>query len=75
MPIKKGPVYPQDYLHLKEKVKELKEKMKEDELKLDMHQAENNSLKRELRAKNEEIITLKRENHKLKVSYIIILKR
>ena len=61
-------VYPNDYLHLKEKVKELKERKKEDDLKLDMHQAENNALKRDLRAKNDEITQLKRENHKLKVN-------
>lgn len=63
-----GVAYSKDYIYMKEKLQELKEQMKEDSLRLEMHQAENSSLKRDLRAKNDEITQLKRENHKLKVS-------
>ena len=68
-----GVVYPQDYTYMKEKVKELKDKIIGEEEKLDTIQTENNSLKRDLRAKNDEITQLKRENHKLKVSVYYIL--
>lgn len=63
-----GSAYPPDYLYLKEKVKEFKEQKRDDDRKLDDQQSMINSLKWELKARNDEVSQLKREVHKLKVS-------
>lgn len=64
-------VYPVDYLQDKEKVKEQEERIRELQLSLNMHKTENSSLRREIKARNEQITRYKREMDKVKVSFNI----
>jgi len=59
-------VYPVDYLQDKEKVKEQEERIRELQLSLNMHKSENSSLRREIKARNEQITRYKREMDKVK---------
>lgn len=63
-------VYPSDYIYVKEKLKEVSDKLNHGEQSLNVQKVENSALKRDLKAKIEQIAQLKRENDKLKVGQI-----